>query len=139
VTDVYVAGVGMTPFGKLPDRSVKDLTRAAVDNALADAGLSKDRVAVVFFANATQSSLEGQHMIAGQLALRSAGFERIPVTNVENACASGATAFHLAYSQVKAGLADVALAVGSEGIGESIRPRTLKGLPARRNPVLEPV
>lgn len=114
MNDVYVAGVGMTPFGKLLDRSVKDLTREAVDNALSDAGIAKERVKVAFFANATQSPLEGQHMIAGQLALRAAGFERIPVTNVENACASGATAFHLAYTQVKAGLADVALAVGAE-------------------------
>ena len=114
MTNVYVAGVGTTCFGKLLDRSVKDLTREAVDSALADAGIAKERVQAAFFANATQSPLEGQHMIAGQLALRAAGFERIPVTNVENACASGSTAFHLAYTQVKAGLADVVLAVGAE-------------------------
>ena len=114
MSEVYVAGVGMTPFGKLAHRSVKDLTREAVDNALADAGLARERVNVAFFANATQSPLEGQHMIAGQLALRAAGFDAIPVSNVENACASGATAFHLAYAHVKAGLADVALAVGAE-------------------------
>jgi acetyl-CoA acetyltransferase len=114
MSKVYVAGVGMTPYGKLLDKSVKDLTRDAVNAALADAGLAKEQVKVGFFANATQSPLEGQHMIAGQLALRAAGFERIPVSNVENACASGATAFHLAYAQVKAGLADVALAVGAE-------------------------
>ncbi len=114
MSNVYVAGVGMTPYGKLLDRSIKNLTRDAVDDALTDAGIAKERVKVAFFANATQSPLEGQHMIAGQLALRAAGFERIPVSNVENACASGATAFHLAYAQVKAGLADVALAVGAE-------------------------
>jgi acetyl-CoA acetyltransferase len=114
MSNVYVAGVGMTPYGKLPTQSIKDMTRAAVDQALADAGIARERIRVAFFANATQSPLEGQHMIGGQIALRAAGFEQIPVTNVENACASGATAFHLAYAQVKAGLADVALAVGAE-------------------------
>lgn len=114
MSDVYVAGVGMTAFGKLLERSVKDLTREAVGAALADAGIGPQRVRAAFFANATQSPLEGQHMIGGQLALRAAGFERIPITNVENACASGATAFHLAYAHVKAGLADIALAVGAE-------------------------
>lgn len=74
MTDVYVAGVGMTPFGKLPDRSVKDLTRAAVDDALADAGLGKERIAVAFFANVTQSPLEGQHMITWSFTLRSPSF-----------------------------------------------------------------
>ena len=67
-----------------------------------------------FFANASQAAIEGQYMIPGEIALRSMGIGGIPVTNVENACASASSAFHLAYGQLKAGLADVALAVGAE-------------------------
>jgi acetyl-CoA acyltransferase len=114
MTDVYVVGVGMTPFGKFLDKSVKDLTREAVDSALKDAGVEKSALDCALFANASQAAIEGQFMIPGEVALRSMGIGEIPVTNVENACASASTAFHLAYAQVKAGLADVALAVGVE-------------------------
>jgi acetyl-CoA acetyltransferase len=114
MSDVYVVGVGMTRFGKFLDRSVKDLTREAVDAALRDAAIEKSALQTAFFANASQAAMEGQFMIPGQVALRSMGIGEIPVTNVENACASASTAFHLAYAQVKAGLAEVALAVGAE-------------------------
>lgn len=53
-------------------------------------------------------------MVPGQIALRDMGFERTPVTNVENACASSSAALHLAYANVRAGLSDIALAVGAE-------------------------
>jgi acetyl-CoA acetyltransferase len=58
--------------------------------------------------------MEGQHMIRGQLALRAMGIDRIPVINVENACASASTAFHLAVSYIRAHAADIVLAVGAE-------------------------
>lgn len=114
MSDVYVVGVGMTPFGKFLDKSVKDLTREAVDAALRDAGIERSALQAAFFANASQAAMEGQFMIPGEVALRSMGIAEIPVTNVENACASASTAFHLAYAQVRAGLAEVALAVGAE-------------------------
>ncbi|MCP1337696.1 thiolase family protein [Futiania mangrovi] len=114
MTDVYVVGIGMTPFGRFLDKSVKDLTREAVTGALDDAGVDKDAVGAAFFANASQAAIEGQYMIPGEIALRDMGIGGIPVTNVENACASASTAFHLAYGQIKAGLTDVALAVGAE-------------------------
>jgi acetyl-CoA acyltransferase len=53
-------------------------------------------------------------MIRGEVALRSLGIEGIPIVNVENACATASTAFHLAVNYVKAGAADVALAIGVE-------------------------
>ena len=112
MTDIYVIGVGMTRFGKLLDRSVKSLTREAVTAALTDSGIRQADVGAAFFANATQSPIEGQHMVAGQIALRDMGFEQTPISNVENACASASTAFHLAYTNLLAGMSDVALAVG---------------------------
>jgi len=113
-TSVFVAGVGMTPFGKQLDMSIKELTRLAVEAALADAGGEKASLQAAFFGNSTQGHMDGQHMIRGQLALREIGLQGLPVINVENACASASTAFHLAVSYVRAGAADIALAVGAE-------------------------
>ncbi len=120
---VYVAGVSMTPFGIHEDKTVSGLTGWAVAEALADAGISVDDVDAAFFGNTTQSALEGQYMVGGQIALRAAGFDRIPMYNVENACASGATAFNLAVTAVRAGEADIALAVGVEkmNVGDKAR------------------
>jgi acetyl-CoA acyltransferase len=111
---VYVVGVGMTPFGKFLDRPLKALVHAAVEGALSDAGASKEDVGAAFYANTVQGALEGQLMVGGQVALRSMGFSGIPIVNVENACASASTAFHLAYAYLKAGISDVAIAVGAE-------------------------
>jgi acetyl-CoA acyltransferase len=114
VTEIYVVGVGMTDFGRLPGHGVKMLTEWAVNEALFDAGLAAADIGVAFFANAAQGHMEGQHMIRGQLALRAMGISGIPVVNVENACASASSAFNLAVNALKAGQADVALAVGAE-------------------------
>ena len=111
---IYVVGVGMTPFGRHPDLDVKELTRRAVTGALADAGLAPAAIEAAYFANATQGHMEGQHMVRGEIALRSMGIGEIPVVNVENACASGSTALQLAVTALKAGDADIALAVGAE-------------------------
>lgn len=112
--DVFVVGVGMTRFGRLLDRSVKSLTREAVELSLSDAGLDRSALQAAFFANAAQGHFEGQHMIRGQVALRSMGIGQIPVVNIENACASGSSALALAASHLRAGEGDVALAVGVE-------------------------
>lgn len=110
--DIYVIGTGMTPFGKFPSLSVRDLTRDAVSAALSDAGCAIVDIEVACFANAAQGGIEGQYMIPGQIALRAMGFEKLPIVNIENACASASSAFHLACMHLKAGEADVALAIG---------------------------
>ena len=111
---VYIAGVSMTSMGRLEGETVKSLTRAAVSQALKDAGTDQSAIQAVYFSNVTQRHMEGQTMISGQIALRDMGIEGIPVVNVENACASGATALNLASQFLKAGEGDVALAVGVE-------------------------
>ena len=111
---VYIAGVGMTAFGRHPAWSVKDLTRRAVWAALDDAGCERSQLQAAYFANATQGRMDGQHMIRGQLALRAMGVQGLPVVNVENACASGSTALHLAVQHVRSGAADIVLAVAAE-------------------------
>jgi acetyl-CoA acetyltransferase len=114
VRDVYVAGTGMTLFAKQPGRSLKDLTAEAVRAALADASLEVDAVQACWFANAVAGSITGQEMVAAQVMLRPLGLGGIPMFNVENACASASSAFHLAWQSVAAGMCDVALAVGAE-------------------------
>ncbi len=112
--DIYVIGVGMTRFGKWLDRPVKALVADAVGGALADAGATAADIGAAFYANTTQAIMDGQHLIRGQIALRALGFAGIPIVNVENACASGSTAFHQAVTHLKAGMAELALAVGVE-------------------------
>lgn len=121
--EIYVVGTGMTHFGRHLDVSLKAMVSQAVGAALTDAGAAKEVLQAAFFANASQGHMEGQHMIRGQVALRSMGIGGIPVVNVENACASGATAFSLAYTHLKAGAADVVLAVGAEKMYSTDRDR----------------
>jgi acetyl-CoA acyltransferase len=121
---VYVVGVSMTPFGKDLGKSVKQFVREAVDAALRDAGTGQEKIGAVFFANAGQSVLEGQHMIAGQVAMREIGFASVPVINVENACASASTAFHLACTHLLAGQSDVAMAVGVEKMFHEVKAKS---------------
>jgi acetyl-CoA acyltransferase len=117
--------VGMTRFGCHADRTVPELAAQAVREALADADLAQREVEAAFYGNTTQGALEGQLMVGGQIVLRDMGFERIPVFNVENACATGATALHLAASHIRAGAADVALAVGAEKMNGADRDKAM--------------
>jgi acetyl-CoA acyltransferase len=114
MTDVFILGIGMTGLGKFPNRSVKDLTREAVDLAIADADIEQRAIQAAWFSNTRQGLLEGQNGIRGQCALRPLGFEGIPIANIENACASGSTAMLQAIAHIKAGMCDVALVVGAE-------------------------
>lgn len=113
----------MTPFGIHDGQSLSAMTQAAVNEALGDAGVAANSLEVAFFGSATTGALQGQHMVPGQLALRDMGIQRIPVFNVENACATGASAFALATTQLRAGTADIAIAVGAEkmNIGDRAR------------------
>ncbi len=111
---VVIAGVGMTPFGKFLDRSVRDLSEEATAAALQDANLTADQVGMIAFGNSSSGLITGQENIRGQAALRNTGLLGKPIVNVENACASGSTGFHLAWLYVASGQCDVALAVGAE-------------------------
>jgi len=112
--DIYVSGVSMTHFGRHIDKSLIDLTAEALDAVCTDAGCDKRAIEAAFFGNCVQGHMEGQDMIRGEIALRALGIEGIPVINVENACATASTAFHLAVNYVKAQAADVVLAIGAE-------------------------
>lgn len=121
--DVVIVATSMTPFGRHDDTTVKQLSHQAVDEVLATSGLCPEQIGVGVFSNATWGALEGQLMVGGQIALREIGISGVPIFNVENACAGGASALHLAISQVLAGSADIGLAVGVEkmNVGDKSR------------------
>jgi len=126
--DVYVAGAAMTRFGKFPASSVRSLAEEATRDALADAGLEAHDIGMVFFANAVQGLLTNQEMIRGQVALRHAGLLGLPLVNVENACASGSSAFFLACMAVASGAVDVAIAVGAEKLTHQDKTKTFAAI-----------
>lgn len=112
--DVHVVAVGLIPFGRYPDQGIKDLTATVMRNLLAASPVDQAALEAVWFANAGWGMATGQHCIRGQVALAPLGITEIPVMNVENACAGGASAFHGAYLGVASGAYDLALAIGAE-------------------------
>jgi acetyl-CoA acetyltransferase len=110
----YVLGVSMTRFGKYPDRSLSDLSYEPIWAAIRDSNVDPHEIDVAFVGNAYAGLTTGQESIRGQVILRAAGITGIPIVNVENACASGSTAFYLAYRAVASGEANLALAIGAE-------------------------
>ncbi|OZV74559.1 hypothetical protein CA850_29930 [Micromonospora echinospora] len=120
---VVVSGVGMSPFGKFLDTSMKDLARVAVDAALADAQIGVGDVQAMFFANALAGLITGQECIRGEVVGYPLGLAGIPIHNVENACASGGNALHLAWMAVASGMYDTVLALGVEKANHPDRQR----------------
>ena len=114
MSNIYIAGVGMTKFGRHIERTLESLTGEAIEKALADAGCDKDEIGTAFFTGCTQGHLHGQGMVPGQVYLSKIGIEGIPIFNVENACASGSSGFYLANQMLKSGACDIALVVGAE-------------------------
>lgn len=114
MSNIYIAGIAMTVFGRHLERSVDDLAGEALRGALQDAGCSADDIGIAFYSGITNGSLQGQMAIPGQVVFGKIGVQGIPMFNVENACASGSTAMHLAVQSLKAGSCDVALALGAE-------------------------
>ena len=113
-TNAIIAGGGMTAFGKFPERGLKDLAGEAIKAALADAGLAAGDIEAAYMGNAAAGTITGQVCVPGEVVLRSLGIGRIPVVNIENACATASTALNQAAAMVTAGLYDVVLAVGYE-------------------------
>lgn len=128
MTNVLIAGAGLTAFGRQPGRGLRSLSVEAIDLALADAGASVADVQRVFFGNAVAGVVTQQEMIRGQVALRHHGLRATPLINVENACASGGSALHLAYEAVRAGQYEVVLAVGVEQMNHADRSRPFNAL-----------
>ncbi len=107
--DIWILGINMTKFGKHPDKDTVDLASEAALAALADGGVTMKDIGVLAAGNLIAS---GGHI--GQMLQKQIGQTGIPVYNVANACATGATALRTAIMAIKAGECDMGLAVGVE-------------------------
>lgn len=106
--DVYVLGVGMHPFGRFPDKSFEELTRPAVEAALADAAVPFKDIETAF-CGVVNSGLYDSRRVIQQF-----GWTGIPIHSVVQASGSSAAAFRLAYWTIAAGIFETALVVGYE-------------------------
>ncbi len=107
--EVWILGINMTKFGKHPDLDTVDLASQAVQGALADGGVTMKDMGVIGAGN-----LMGGALPIGQVVQKQLGQTGIPVYNVSNACATGATALRVAVMSIKAGETDMGLAFGVE-------------------------
>ena len=123
---LWVIGASMTKFMRYKDKDLIDLGSEAALAALADAGLT------IFDADILAAGCLYETGGMGQRLQKQIGQTGIPVYNVSNACATGATAFRVAAMAIKAGEADIGLAVGvSLAISTQICPPRRRGRAAK--------
>ena len=122
MSEALISGIGITDFGRFPELTDEALARAAIRDALADAGIVIDDVQAFYCGNATGGAL------AGQRALRELHTDGGAVYNIDNAGASGATALNLALQALEAGQYDTAVVFGMDHTG------SLAGGPPASNP-----
>ncbi len=112
--DVWILGASMTKFTRYPDKDLIDLGAEAALGALDDAGVTMADMDVMGAGNLVEASTG-----VGQRIQKQVGQNGIPVYNVANACATGATAVRCAYMAIKSGEADMGIAVGLEKMGKA--------------------
>jgi acetyl-CoA acetyltransferase len=122
----HIVGTATTPMQRR-DLTIEAMSHQVVAQALADAGLTADQVDLVVFGNATAGRLLDQACIRGQSFLLDAGLRNAGIINVDNSCAGGASALHLATLATLGGAGTV-LAVGVEKMWTGVRAETLAGI-----------
>ena len=122
----YIVGTATTPMQRR-DLSIEEMSHQVVDHALSDAGMTPDQVDLVIFGNATAGRLLNQACIRGQSFLLDAGLRNAGIINVDNSCAGGSSALHLANLSTLGGGGTV-LAVGVEKMWTGHRLETLAGI-----------
>jgi len=113
---VAILGMGCSKFGERWDKEAQDLMVEAFTEALGDAGIEKDQIQAAWLATAIDSVNVGPSGVPLAVALR---LPYIPVTRVENYCASGTEAFRGAVYAVASGACDIALALGCEKLKDT--------------------
>lgn len=142
-SDVYILGSYCMPFQKWPDKHLKDLTREAYLGALADAQMDKGTdIQAAWFGNCFADYWK-QPCIRGNVCfiplVREGLFpERAPIINVEGGCATASLALNGAYKEIKAGDADLTLAIGVEKMFDPANPRAIYDLFANGIDQLDP-
>ena len=111
--EVAVIGVGMHPWGKFPDISLNDMSRAAVDTALADAGMRWRDIEAVSAASSRFSGGKGWGLNGNDI-VEEMGPTGVPVYNLSAGCAAGGNALNIGYTLIAGGMYDRVLVVGGE-------------------------
>jgi acetyl-CoA acetyltransferase len=137
VREVALIGQGLHPWGKFKDKSVNDLLRVSIDNALADAGIEWPEIQAVSCASSRFSGGRGWGL-NGNDVVEEMGATGIPVYNLSAGCAAGGNAFNVGYSLIAGGIYDMVLVVGGEkmpkgfiqtsGVEETTDPEYLRQL-----------
>ncbi len=113
--DVAVIGVGVTKFGELWDKSLRDLTAEAGLKAILDAGIASKDIDALYGGNMSSGLFVNQEHTAALIAEAVGLTERhIPATRVEDACASGGVALRQGYISVASGVHDIVVVGGAE-------------------------
>jgi len=109
--EVAIIGIGMTKWGELWEKSLRDLSVEAALNCMDDAGV--DQIDSIVVGTMTSGLFNGQEHL-GAMVADYLGQRFVPSTRVESACASGGLAVRTAYMEIASGLSQFALAVGVE-------------------------
>lgn len=128
--EVAVVGVSMTKFGKLINKSLREIAAEAILEAVKDANIGLKEIQMAYVGNGLQGLITGQEGIRGEILLQEVGIGEIPIINVENACASGTTAFFTGWMAVASGYADVVLILGAEKLFCGDTPKSISALAA---------
>ena len=113
---VAILGMGCSQFGERWDAGTSELLAEAYDEALADAGIEPSHIEAAWYGSALDQANVGNSAIPASTALRLDG---IPVTRIENMCATGTEALRGAVYAVASGAVDVALAIGAEKLKDT--------------------
>lgn len=133
MSEPLITGVGISDFGRFPHLNEEALAQAAILGALKDAGVAMRDVQAFYCGNALGGHLPGQR------ALRELGTRGEAVYNIDNACSSGATAFHLALQALRAGQYETVLVFGMDhlsGLGGGALPMNERDWNNRRGMIM---
>ncbi|HEX4164287.1 MAG TPA: thiolase domain-containing protein [Bryobacteraceae bacterium] len=119
---VAIVGIGKTAFGAFPDRGLRSLTLEAIAHALEEAHVSSPMVEAFYLGNFAGPSFVGQNHLAPYIGM-AAGFEGVPSTRFEDACASSGSAFFHGWQSVAAGIYNVVVVAGVEKMTSQATPR----------------
>lgn len=116
MNDVLVMGAAQTRFGRWPDKSTIELSEMAISAALKDAGIPFKDIEAAYLGS------ELAHFPDARMIIQNFGWTGIPISQMQQACASGSAAFREAYQAVAAGRYDVVLVVGYEKMDKGMIP-----------------
>lgn len=116
MTSAYIAGAGMVRFGKFgPEITFEVMAKGAARAAMQDASVERSMIEAVYVGHVFGGPVAGQR-VAVEL-----GLGGLPVSNLENYCASGATALREAWMAIRAGAYDVVLVIGAEKMTDRVK------------------